>query len=272
MSELTVDQRQARYDKFSAFVDLPMMVLTLLWLPVLIVPLIWSVHGAVALTLETIDYMVWALFAVEYLVKLWLSPARWTFFTHHLLDLLIVAVPFFRPMRLGRLVRLARLGRVGVVLAEGLRRFKSIGTHKNIHFVLLAAGAIVVGCAALVTAAEHNAPGANIHNFGQGLWWAIVTVTTVGYGDRYPVTGMGQGVATVLMLVGIGLIGALTATVASYFVEENTTKVEERLEKIEALLEQLVRTASANGITPIAESKMTNTSDEVKEIGSVEAG
>ena len=161
---------------------------------------------------------------------------------------------------------------MGVVLAEGLRRFKSIGTHKNIHFVLLAAGAIVVGCAALVTAAEHNAPGANIHNFGQGLWWAIVTVTTVGYGDRYPVTGMGQGVATVLMLVGIGLIGALTATVASYFVEENTTKVEERLEKIEALLEQLVRTASANGITPIAESKMTNTSGEAKEIGSVEAG
>ena len=67
-----------------------------------------------------------------------------------------------------------------------------------------------------MTIAERNAKGANIHDFGQGLWWAITTVTTVGYSDRYPATSFGQGVAVFRMLVGIGLIGVLTATIASY--------------------------------------------------------
>jgi voltage-gated potassium channel len=69
--------------------------------------------------------------------------------------------------------------------------------------------------------AERSAPGGNIHNFGQGLWWAVVTVTTIGYGDHYPVTAFGQGVAVILMMVGISLIGVLTATVASYFVGQD---------------------------------------------------
>jgi voltage-gated potassium channel len=90
---------------------------------------------------------------------------------------------------------------------------------------------------------EANAKGSNIHNFGDALWWAIVTVTTVGYGDKYPVTAGGRGVATVLMFVGIGLIGVLTATVASYFVEqsadEDRAELVERLDRMEAMLRQL---------------------------------
>jgi voltage-gated potassium channel len=107
-----------------------------------------------------------------------------------------------------------------VVFAEVLRRARSILTHNGFHFVVLAAAAVVFVSDGLVTIAERNAKGANIHDFGQGLWWPITTVTTVGYGDRYPTTSLGQGVAVFLMLVGIGLIGVLTATIASYFVQE----------------------------------------------------
>jgi voltage-gated potassium channel len=231
-----------------------MLVVTILWLPVLIVPLASAVHGSVATTFSTVDYTVWALFSLEYLIKLWLAPERRQFFRTHLLDLLIVAVPFFRPLRMGRLIRLLRLSRVGVVLAEGLRRARSILTHNGFHFVVLAAGVLVFACAGLVTFAERNAHGANIHNFGQGLWWAIVTVTTVGYGDRYPITGFGQGVAVLLMLTGIGLIGTLTATVASYFVQEKTNATDERLERIEALLAQLVNTGTTAPQIDTAES------------------
>ncbi len=216
-----------------------MMVITILWLPVLIIPLLTPVHGDVATSFEVIDYTIWALFAVEYLAKLGLAPNRPRYFRSHILDLVIVAVPFFRPARLGRLVNLARLGRVGAVTADVLDRAKKLVTHKDIHFVLLAVTLIIFAAAGLVTIAERSARGANIHDFGQGLWWAIVTVTTVGYGDRYPVTPFGQGVAVVLMLVGIGLLGVLTATVASYFVDQKTDKLEERLERMEALLLEL---------------------------------
>jgi hypothetical protein len=85
-----------------------------------------------------------------------------------------------------------------------------------------------------------NAHGAKLHNFGQGIWWAVVTVTTVGYGDRFPVTAFGQGVAVLLMLTGIDLIGTLTATVTRNFVQEKTDATNERLERIEAMLAQLV--------------------------------
>ena len=148
---------QERYDAFAKAVDVPMLVVTILWLPVLIIPLVTPVHGTLATTLETIDYMVWALFALEYLIKMAIVPDRVHYFKTHLLDLLIVAVPFFRPLRMGRLVRLLRLVRVGVIVAEALRRGKSIFTHNGFHFVVLAAGIVVFACAGLVTIAEHTA-------------------------------------------------------------------------------------------------------------------
>ena len=227
---------QDAYDRFAAAVDTPLLVITLLWLPVLIIPLIRPVHGATAETFAVIDYTVWALFAVEYLVKLYLAPSRWKFFRSHILDLVIVAIPFFRPARAGRLINLMRLGRIGVVVARGLARAKDVLTHQGVHFVLLTATVMVFASAGLMTIAEKSAPNANIHNFGQGLWWAIVTVTTVGYGDRYPVTGMGQGIAVAMMIVGIGLIGVLTATVASYFVGQDLDKAQTEREVVMAEL------------------------------------
>jgi len=105
----------------------------------------------------------------------------------------------------------------------------------------------VVVCAGLEIAFEQHAPGANIRNFGDALWWAVVTVTTVGYGDKYPVSPGGKGVAVVLLLVGIGLIGVLTATVASYFVEQQSNQEQadlgRRLDRIEAILEQVLSRA-----------------------------
>ena len=218
---------QDRYDRFAEAVDTPMLVITILWLPVLIIPLVTPVHGDVAASLEAVDFTVWALFALEYIVKFALAPDRWHYVKTHILELIVVVVPFLRPLRV-----VVGLGRVAVVFAETVRRAKSILTHKGLHFVVLTVAVLVFVCAGLVTVAQRHAKGANIHDFGQGLWWAIVTVTTVGYGDRYPVTPFGQGIAVFLMLVGIGLLGALTATIASYFVQERTSATEDRLERI----------------------------------------
>ena len=198
--------------------------------------------ASVADTFNAIDYLVWAIFVVEYLVRLYLAPSRRLFFTRHLVDLAVVALPALRPLRALRLLRLLNLARAGVVLAGALKRAREILTHRGLHFVLLAVLGIVLVCSAAELGFEQHARDATIHNFGDALWWATVTVTTVGYGDKYPVSPGGRGVAVVLMLVGIGLIGVLTATVASYFIEEKTdqekAELNRRLDKIEAMLAQ----------------------------------
>jgi voltage-gated potassium channel len=233
-SDLASEQR---LDRFSARIDPVMMVLALAWLPVLVIPFVTQLHGAIALAFAVIDYVIWAAFALEYLVKLRLAINKWHFVGHHLLDLAMVAVPILRPLRLARLLRIIRLERVVIVLVAGLKRARAMLTHHGLQFVLLAVATIMFAAAGLELYFERHSTGPTaIHNFGDALWWAIVTVTTVGYGDKVPMTGAGKWVATVLMLTGIGLVGTLTANIAAYFVEEQRSS---DLDEIKAQLTEL---------------------------------
>jgi voltage-gated potassium channel len=95
-----------------------------------------------------------------------------------------------------------------------------------------------MGCSAAleVSFEPHSTSPTAIHDFGDALWWAVVTVTTVGYGDKLPVTGAGKFVAVALMLTGIGLVGVLTATVASFFVQQQHSEMKSQLLEIRELL------------------------------------
>src|SRR6202453_2998061 len=231
---------QDAYDRFSPAVEVPLTVLAVLWLPVLVVPLVSHVSAGAADLLTGVGSLVGAAFVGEYLVKLYLAPSRSRFVRRHLIDLVVIVVPVLRPLRVLRLLRLITFGRAGLILASALKRARDLLTHHGLHFVLLAVLALVVVGAAVELAFERHVPGANIHNYGDALWWAIVTVTTVGYGDKYPVSAGGRGVAVVLMLTGIGLVGVLSASVASYFVGQRADKdmadLNRRLDRIEALL------------------------------------
>jgi voltage-gated potassium channel len=130
--------------------------------------------------------------------------------------------------------------------------------------VLIAALATLILGAWMVLLFEENAKGSNIHTYPNALWWAIVTVTTVGYGDRYPVTAGGRIVAAVLMLVGIGLIGVLTATVASVFIKEHTDDNKQALQKSHADLGQQL--AVISGRLADVESRLGATSDDLAAI------
>jgi len=239
---MTLDtNREEALQRFSTRIDPFMTVLALLWLPVLVVPFVTLLHGTVALTFEALDYLVWAAFAVEYAAKLWLATERWTFVRHHLLDLALVAIPLLRPLRLARILRIVRLSRVVLVLGGGLKRARALFTHHGLQFVLLTVSAIVFSGAGLEVYFERHAAGPTaIHGYGDALWWAIVTVTTVGYGDKIPMTGAGRVLATGLMLTGIGLVGALTATIASFFVQEQhaqeLAEIKTQLREIRGLL------------------------------------
>ena len=132
--------------------------------------------------------------------------------------------------------RVIGIEKMSLLLHEAELRVETILKHHSLFRVLIAAAATLFVGAWLVLLCEENAKASNIHNYPDALWWAVVTVTTVGYGDRFPTTGGGRTVAVVLMLVGIGLIGVLTATVASVFIKEHTDANKEELQKSHANL------------------------------------
>jgi voltage-gated potassium channel len=220
-----------------------MMVLALAMVPLLVVPLLWHLSGPTNSTVDAVDWFIWAMFVGEYGVKLWLVPARAKFVRTHVLDLIVIAIPLLRPLRVvraARALRLLRLARVVPLVAIGLRNGRAIFGRQGIRFTALFAIAVIFASAGAEAFFERDAHGSNIHNFGDGLWWAVTTVTTVGYGDKFPVTATGRGVAVVLMLTGIALFGVITASVAAFFIEtakpDGLDELKAQLDRIEAAL------------------------------------
>ncbi|MBO0693157.1 MAG: ion transporter, partial [Acidimicrobiaceae bacterium] len=148
------------------------------------------------------DIVIWIIFAAEYVIRLALAPHKFRFVWSNPLDLVVVAVPVLRPLRLARLARLARVG-VLTGLASRQRRAR-LHVDTAIQVVLVAAVIVFVGAVGMLDV-ERNAPGSNIHTFGDALWWALATVTTVGYGDRFPVTGQGRLIGAAVMITGIAV-------------------------------------------------------------------
>ena len=163
-----------------------------------------------ATTCRWCAWVAWALFVADYLARLLLATNRRRYILRHPLDLLVIVLPLLRPLRLLRLIALLNVlnRRVGIRLRGRLAVYVAGGA------------ALLAFCAALaVLDAERTSPEANITSFGDATWWAITTMTTVGYGDQYPVTPVGRLVGVTLMLGGITLLGVVTATLASWLVE-----------------------------------------------------
>jgi voltage-gated potassium channel len=170
----------------------------------------------------TLDYAIWGVFVVDYLTRLWLSPRRWLFIRTHPMDLAAVILPEVRVLRL-----IGIIGRVGMLAHRGRSETLLLTTA-------MLAVTIVAASAAAVLGPERNAPDANITDYGDAVWWAMTTITTVGYGDRFPVTAEGRSIGVVLMIVGIATMGMVTATIAARLVasgDEEYLAQEKRLEE-----------------------------------------
>jgi voltage-gated potassium channel len=154
--------------------------------------------------------ITWIVFVVDYVARLVLARQRWTWFRTHVLDLLIVLLPPLRPLRLLRTLGAARA------------RHRTTGAALRSRIAMYGAltAAIIIWFAALAELeVERHAPGATILNIGDSVWWAFVTITTVGYGDYTPVTVLGRMIAVGLMAGGIAILGVVTATVSSWVIE-----------------------------------------------------
>jgi len=160
---------------------------------------------------HVVVYVSWVLFALDYVARLILAEHRARYAGRHIPDLLVIALPILRPLRLLRLVMLLRV----------LNRRATNSLRGRVITYVSGATVLIIGSAGLaVLDAERGHPGANINNYGDALWWAMTTIATVGYGDRYPITGQGRFVAAGLMLAGIALLGVVTASIASWLIEK----------------------------------------------------
>ena len=160
--------------------------------------------------LETVQWVTWAIFALDLSIGVLKASDKKKYLKTHPLEILSVALPFLRPLRLLRVVSFGALAIQKIAVGKQLAI-----TFKVFLFSILIA---YIG-AVQITITERGVEGSNIKSFGDGLWWAVTTVTTVGYGDRFPTTSVGRVLAVGLMLVGISLMGVITASVAAWFVK-----------------------------------------------------
>ncbi|USQ87245.1 potassium channel family protein [Streptomyces phaeoluteigriseus] len=152
----------------------------------------------------------WALFAVDYAVRWRLSGQGPRFVRRHWLDTLVVLLPLLRPLRIVRLYE-AVLRRRG---EPRLSLHARVIVYAGVSTVLLGfAGALAV------YAQERGAPGTEMPTFGDAVWWACSTLSTVGYGDVTPVTPLGRFIAVGLMACGLALLGAVTGSFSSWLIQ-----------------------------------------------------
>jgi voltage-gated potassium channel len=158
-----------------------------------------------------VSWTVYAAFAVDFAARLALAGDRVRYALHHWYDVALLVLPMLRPLRLLRLLALARV----------LNRSVTSSLVGRVTTYVLGSAIMAAGLGAIaVLDAEQDAPDANITSLGDALWWAATTVTTVGYGDRFPVTTAGRLIAVALMIVGIGVVGSVTATIAAWLVSQ----------------------------------------------------
>ncbi len=226
--------REELVNRLERITELPLLVLSFVMIPLLIGPLLWELSPGEETTFLVLDYFIWALFAVDLIVKLAIAPHRGNYMRRHWLEVLVVVVPFFRPLRIIR------------IFVYGSRAWVGMRRLVNVDFLLVYGIGLVI-IAATVVASVEGGVGATINSFADSLWWAVVTITTVGYGDMVPITLVGKAVAVILMLGGIAFFSGITANLASFLIkskDKGNQDISRLVKEVEGLRQELSKLRS----------------------------
>jgi voltage-gated potassium channel len=210
--------------------DWPLMIAAVVFLAAYAVPVLGPDLPTWLLGLcQSLSWITWGIFVIDLVVRLALADERLRYLIRHWYDVLVIVLPLLRPLRLLRLIPLLSV----------LNRRAQTKLRGRVAVYVAGGASLLAFCAALaVLDVERSSPDGNITDFGDAIWWAVTTMTTVGYGDRYPVTGIGRMVAFALMVGGIALLGTVTATLASWLVETVAAE-KEQAEDLHATVRRL---------------------------------
>ena len=226
------DRRQARLERFERRTELPLMLLAFAMIPVLLGHWLFDLTTEEQRLLVVLDIAIWALFAVDLGVKLAVAPHRVAYLKRRWLHVLIVVLPFFRPLVVVRLVL------YGSRTVAGMRSLLGVS-----NLVVGVAGLVFVGATVVLTVEQRTNP--SIDSLSDALWWALTTISTVGYGDAVPVTPVGRLVAVVLMVGGIVFFSALAGNLAAVLVRSDRGQSPEHNDDPEASLSDVLREVRA---------------------------
>jgi voltage-gated potassium channel len=218
---------ESRVERWDRSAQIPMMAVSLLFVAAYAWPILdTGLDPGLVRLCSVVVWLTWVVLALELVVRFFAAEDKWAFAKKHPLDILAVVLPVLRPLRLLRLL----------TLLDVLNRYAGNSLRGRVGVYLLTAGSLIVFMASLAILDAERGGSGPIQTFTDAVWWALTTITTVGYGDMYPVTAEGRFVAAGLMFCGIGVLGVVTGTFASWLVE--------RVEEIEDIEEGVTATAA----------------------------
>jgi len=204
-----------------SFLNLLILFLSVYVLGSLVADSFFDLPPEISHLLQIIDTAICAVFFLDFCIQFYAADNKLKFIKWGWIDL-VASIPMIDSLRLGRLFRLIRILRV-------IKAFKSLKEFMDSFFSDKAKGtfnsAIIIGILMMIFSTitilqVERDQESNILTAGDAIWWAFVTITTVGYGDFYPVTLEGRLIAAVLMTTGVGLFGTFTAYVGSWFLKK----------------------------------------------------
>lgn len=206
--------------------DLLIIVLSVYVLLVLIAETFFVLPAEISRVIIFIDNIICGFFLVDFCIRFYRAEDKLQFMKWGWIDL-IASIPTFdagRPLRIVRIIRILRAFRSFRHIVKFIYSNRQHGTFTTVAMI----SALLLIISAIAILQVETAPESNIKTAEDALWWAYVTITTVGYGDKFPVTTGGRVIAAVLMTAGVALFGTFTGLVSSWFVEGNRKEREEK--------------------------------------------
>ena len=226
-STFKTEEREKLIKRISSITESPLIILAFAMIPLLLGPYIWELSQDELNTFNRLDQIIWSLFVINLIVKVLIAPRRLSFLKSNILEVIVV-IPYLQPLR---------------IVFFGTKAIWGMTKIARPDFLIVVSGGLVIISATIVTSLERSS-NPELGSFPDALWWAIVTITTVGYGNQEPVTFFGRIVAVILMITGVGFFGAIAANLAAFFVRKDEDEKIDKLQRdINAINEKLDKLA-----------------------------